>query len=149
MLVKVLLLQFTIVLSFELSSLKDFQSWSGCLSHHEAEGLITHFTNIEGGKKEVPHLISSQSIDLGMSKRDLFFDYKGIALTIDDCLAQNYIIMKEELDIIREKKNTCFALYDDGSKPWQINTISPTTDMPASLCPPLTSSGAPTLGFLV
>ena len=51
----------------------------------------------------------------------------------------------EEVDDIIEKKRGCYALYDDGSKPYYISTISANTGNPASLCPPLEASGAPTM----
>lgn len=51
----------------------------------------------------------------------------------------------EELQHIVDKQQGCYSLYDDGSKPWHISTISKSTGIPASLCPPLVASGAPTM----
>ena len=52
----------------------------------------------------------------------------------------------EEISEIAEKeKQSCFALYDDGSQPWKISTLSKKTGNPASLCAPLERTGAPTL----
>ena len=58
----------------------------------------------------------------------------------------------EELEMIADKKQGCYSIYDDGSKPWHVSTISKSSGIPASLCPPLQSSGAPTvcgIAFLV
>lgn len=51
----------------------------------------------------------------------------------------------DELKDIANKGQGCYSLYDDGSKPWHISTISKSTGIPASLCPPLVGAGAPTM----
>eukprot|EP01036_Dinobryon_divergens_P025441 gene25440-33991_t len=87
-------------------------------------------------------------MDLGFSERELYADETGVGLlkcSADSNLYElNYLVTWEEVESISRKKNACFALYDDGSKPWQISTISKTSGRPASLCPAAFSSTATT-----
>lgn len=39
----------------------------------------------------------------------------------------------------------CYSLYDEGSKPWHVSTLSKSSGIPASLCAPLGGGGAPTM----
>jgi hypothetical protein len=92
------------------------------------------------------------------SNRDLVLDSNGISVIpgtsrtfeIDDynhflCAGSddspNLVITWDELEFIVKKNKGCYALYDDGSKPWLISTMSIKTGFPLSLCPPLESSG--------
>lgn len=92
------------------------RDYAGCISHHEAKELLalrTQHMNTE----------ISYSIDLNRSKVGLHLSPEGI------CTQQsNLIATWDELQSIA-KKTTCFALYGDGSKPWQINVLSSNTGM--------------------
>lgn len=143
-----------------LSRLKEHQTWCGCISHHEATFLLSQFSKEgivedkrikgkegmegkEGKLKEIEGI--EGSIDLSLTTRKLFLDSIGVALTSQDCLEEKYVVTRDELEEVCRKRSACFALFDDGSKPWQISTISSSSNRPASLCPPLSSGGAPTL----
>lgn len=105
----------------------------GCISHHEANHLLSL-------QRSKPHPTSIEySITLGKSTKTIYLNDDGILID-----KTNLIATWDELKSIA-KKTTCFALYADGSKPWQISTISQNTDIPASLSPPLEATGAPTL----
>lgn len=116
----------------------EWLSWKGCISHHEAQHLLQlrtlHSTSL-------PKTMTS-SIDLGMSQSLLNLDTKGISIAEP---AGDLLATWEEIQEIAEKESGCYSLYDDGSQPCKINTISANTNIPASLCPPLMSSGAPTM----
>lgn len=104
-------------------------SWAGCVSHHEIKPIL---------KSEFPNVLIS-SIDLGFSQCEVVLNSDG--------LSQNGHLLATwgEMQKIATTENSCFALYNDGSKPWQISTLSKNTGYPASLCPPLDKSGPPTL----
>jgi predicted methyltransferase len=92
-------------------------------------------------RREITH-----SIDLGHSVRPLVLDTSeeaggGLLDTKGNLLAS----IEELTEIARNKRQGCFALFDDGSAPWKINTMSVNTDKPASLCPPLEGTGPPTM----
>lgn len=105
----------------------------GCISHHEADIICKQRGN---SLKTI-----SCSIDLGYNTRTVHLNDFGISIASDTpCIAT-----WEQLQRMVKKKKGCYALYDDGREPWKISTISPTTNYPASLCPQLQKSGAPTL----
>eukprot|EP01031_Cornospumella_fuschlensis_P035481 gene35481-43011_t len=76
-----------------------------------------------------------------MTSRLLNIGHKGVSLTCEEDLLATW----EEIEEISENENNCFALYDDGSQPWKIATMSTVSNYAASLCPPLDKPGAPTL----
>ena len=132
MIIIVFLLCFPVFLSSKISLTSYSRDWFGCMSYHEANQLLTlrhekMNTNIEF------------SLDLGQSFREISLRQEGIL--IDE---EKLIVTWDEVEMIGRKKS-CFSLYDDGSKPWQISTLSENTGIPASLSPPLDGSGAPTL----
>ncbi|RYY75835.1 hypothetical protein EON63_19160, partial [archaeon] len=81
------------------------------------------------------------SIDLSMTKRPLVLTPSGVALSCE----QDLLTTWDEVEEISESTNNCFALYDDGSQPWKVATMSTVSNYAASLCPPLDKPGAPTL----
>lgn len=107
----------------------------GCISHHEAKRCLEQ-KPFSLQKPNQKHL----SIDLGRTKQALIFDSSGL-----NTLEHNLIASWDELSDIAEKGVGCHALYDDGSKPWAVSAMSDKTGFPASLCPPLLKSGAPTM----
>lgn len=116
----------------------DWLKWKGCISHHEALQLL-HLKDMH--QTHLPQNVLA-SVDLGLSKQLIQIDREGISMGTPkgDLLAT-----WDELNDIAEKKSGCYSLYDDGSQPTKVNTISPNTNIPASLCPPLSESGAPTM----
>lgn len=117
----------------------DLPSSAGCISHHEARTILLARKNSIKGQI-IP--IFKSSIDMQKSFQPIYLLDEGIALSED---TDKLLITWEELSDIADKKVGCHALYDDGSEPWQIKTFSDTTNIAASLCPPLDSPGAPTL----
>jgi hypothetical protein len=115
------------------------RTWVGCISHHEAQTLINHFN-----RKAINAIAS---IDLGLSTRPVYFNDNGVSISVNNDPADLRLVASwDELQqIIKKKPSGCYALYDDGSKPFKISTISSKTNIPASLCPPLERSGAPTM----
>lgn len=130
-----------------------YANWVGCISHREATKLLIwrenaiskKISNIESNQVQGNNFKSVNiSLDLGFSERELYADESGVGLlkcSVSGNIHElNYFLTWEEVDSISRKKNACFALYDDGSKPWQISTISKTSGRPASLCPAASSS---------
>lgn len=118
----------------------EFQNWIGCISYHEVQPIITN--KINALKSHVP-IEFITSIDLGLSRTTVYLDSEGL------CSDSNQLLATwDELEHILNKKNGCYALFDDGSKPWHISTISKTTNIPASLCPPLAGSKLSIYNFL-
>jgi hypothetical protein len=111
--------------------------WIGCVSHHEATRLLKYKPTLSASIL-VNMMKVNGSIDLGYSSRELFIDNTGVGIDYhSDGGSVNHLITWDELENVVKKKNACFALFDDGSKPWQISTVSATSKRPASLCPPL------------
>lgn len=108
----------------------------GCISYHEAKELLDIKNTMTSA---FPARELDISLDLGRTKTVVHLTEEGVAID-----RNNLVMTWDEVKSIA-KKTTCFALYDDGSKPWQISTISPNTGIPASLTPPLDGPGAPTL----
>jgi predicted methyltransferase len=126
--------------SLKLKINKELLSWTGCISYHEAKDLLVlRPQNIETLATSPINMVSS--IDLGLSTQPILLTDEGLCTTDKDKLLATWA----ELEMIVEKKQGCYALYDDGSKPYYISTISKSSGIPASLCPPLQSSGAPTM----
>lgn len=125
---------------FDINTLECFRNWVGCISRKEASDLLRQedlCNQFNPGK-----ILSFQaSIDMGYSSIDLGANDGGVGLPLKDNneLKLNLIITWEELKEIIERKNACHALYDDGSKPWQIQTISKSSGKPACLYPSLSN----------
>lgn len=111
-----------------------FEPWVGVIGQHEAKVLI----DVQKDAEKAPvNLV--MSIDMGRTESQLEADVEGIRL--DGSLLATW----KEIKKISKKESRCYALYDDGSKPWHVTTMSATTGIPASLCPPLKEQGAPTI----
>lgn len=115
----------------------EFNNWIGCISYHEIKPILEHKNKVLTSHQSVEFITS---IDLGLSKTKIFLDSDGLHSEKKELL-----VTWDELESIYNKKNGCYAIYDDGSKPWHITTISKSSSIPASLCPPLSESGAPTM----
>jgi predicted methyltransferase len=118
--------------------------WTGVISHYEASELLLSKDKLGPAIEKQINLVDGLSIDLGKSRMGVYMDSTGISL---DSACETHLATWAEIGEIAVKKNACFSLYDDGSKPWQINTISKKTGSPASLCAPLSVTDAmrPTL----
>lgn len=119
------------------SFVAECSNWVGCISHHEAAAMLRFRSTDPLGQME-------GSIDLSMTTRPIYFLPEGVTVS-PLRLPETMLATWDELTAIAERKVGCHALYDDGSKPWQVKTISPNTNIPASLCPPLQRPGAPTM----
>ena len=133
------LLVLVLVLAAAASAYRPPAEWryAGVLDHHLATTLLPLRSAVpaeSGGK-----LTIRTSIDLGKSQASVGLDSEGISA------GANLLATWAEIETIAEERKGCWALYDDGSKPWRISAISKSTNIPASLCPPLSSSGAPTM----
>ena len=132
----VLFVYFPFLVSFKLSP--ESRSWIGCISHHEALDIISCYDkNFKG--KSIEYI---GSIDLNFSKIRLLLTEEGINTNEEN---PKLISTWDELKLICSKKSGCYSLYDDGSQPWKISSISKKTSIPASLMPPIEASGAPTM----
>lgn len=139
---KIVLAQSLQEAALDVNSIDNYRNWIGCISYREAKKILTwkqaaSDLDREGMSKDTVTL--ETSINLGYSSNLLVPDNEGIRI-FDDKIdnaerSTNCIVTWDELADISRKKNACFALYDDGSKPWQISTISKTSGRPASLCP--------------
>jgi predicted methyltransferase len=128
----------------------------GALDHHLAAEILGHlpegFTPSRKKKskkkvgeiRDIPKQIIEfqQSIDLGLSKSDVVLDTREGLL---DGTSGKMLATVEELMEIARKQGGCYAIFDDGSAPWKISTLSENTGKPASLCPPLEGTGNPTM----
>lgn len=131
----VCIISYIFALSICFSCIFSYQTdWIGCISHHEAKELL------KLGKKERNKTVM-ESINLGLSKQSIFLSDSGISLTP----TSRVILSWKQIEKIFKKQRGCYALYADGSEPEKINTFSEKTNLAASLCPPLSKSGAPTL----
>lgn len=135
-----LFLLFTLLCdSLKLKLNPDFLKWAGCISHHEAKIIISHKERVLTSQKSIQ---ISASIDLSKTKRDLTIDVEG--LNLDNKLLATW----DELENIAfDKKQGCYSLFDDGSKPYRISTLSTTTGTPCALLPPLKYGGAPSINL--
>lgn len=116
---------------------EDIFTWRGVISHHEAGIILDNKSKMVNAAYH-----TNLSIDLGYSTQDVVLTNEGIEVEDNTLLAT-----WEEISAIysNKKKNNCYSLYDDGSKPSVISTVSKKTGFPASLFPPINESGAPTL----
>ena len=130
----------------------------GAIDYHLAQGILNYlpseWSNVskkkskkkKGGKGSSPpiRVEIKHSIDLGLTKSNLIidtgldtgglFDHEG-----------NLLASIDEITEIARKKQGVHALFNDGSAPWKISTLSDNTDKPASLAPPLDETGKPTM----
>jgi predicted methyltransferase len=115
----------------------EFSTWVGCISHHEAKEILSFRT-----KTEITNdILVSASIDLNLSQKPIILTSEGLCVSSSETLLATW----DELKDIVNKGQGCYSLYDDGSKPWHVSTLSKSTGIPASLCPPLQGGGAPTM----
>lgn len=134
----VFLVSVQVIYMYEISS--DWSGWVGCISHHESDILLAYHR-----KSPSPTSVLA-SVDLGYKQRDIHLLPNGISLLPESKGGEEKLLATwSELQEISEKRVGCYALYDDGAKPWKVSTLSTTTNIPASLCPPIQASGAPTL----
>ena len=134
-----LLLLIALVRAFKINP--EFSTWVGCISHHEAKEILNFRTKVDITKD----LSISSSIDLNMSQKPIILTSEGLCITSAETLLATW----DELKDIADKGQGCYSLYDDGSKPWHVSTLSKSTGIPASLCPPLVGAGAPTMKLYV
>jgi predicted methyltransferase len=124
----------------------------GVISQYEARRLLDV---LEAGQvnrgavttsPKVNIIKALESIDLGKRKRELVLDpEQGVCIANSDG-SLNLLATWDEIEaVVSKKTNGCWALYDDGSKPWYISATSSKTNIPVSLVPPLETSGAPTM----
>lgn len=119
----------------------DFLKWSGCISHHEAKIIISHKDRVQSSSSSSSVQITT-SIDLSKTKQDVTINADGLSL--DNKLLATW----DELEnIANDKKQGCYSLFDDGSKPYRISTLSATTGTPCALLPPLKNGGAPSINL--
>jgi len=82
------------------------------------------------------------SIDMGRTETSLLLNSEGVHLASTRALLADWAAMKK----IAKKDSRCFALYDDGTAPYHVCTLSENTNIAASLCPPLKGGpDAPTM----
>lgn len=117
----------------------DFLSWVGCIDYHQAKEFLSLKDKAIHEDKEV-----LSSIDLSFSVQSIVLNSQGLCLPGNN-VEGGLLASWDEIDFIAKKEQGCFALYNDGSKPWHVSALSQTTGIPASLCPPLEESGAPTM----
>lgn len=117
----------------------EFFSWRGVISHHEAKQLLVH----KSATSLSPSRITS-SIDLGKSTSELLLNEEGVSVINND-KTNSLLATWDEITDIADRQRGCHAVFDDGSKPYYISTLSANTGNPASLCPPLEGPGAPTM----
>lgn len=110
-----------------------FEPWVGVVGQIEARQLLK-------ARESIPTSVSL-SIDMGRSETALALDEEGVRLQSTLALLATW----DEVKKVAKKESRCYALYDDGSAPWHVTTMSTTTGIPASLCPPLGDQGAPTI----
>ena len=97
----------------------------GILSNFEADylkSLKKSFANEDDGVRV------NITLDLGRSRSELFLSTQGLSTKP----AENAILTWDEIHAI-SKKEGVYAVYNDGSKPWRVSTMSPTSNIPASL----------------
>jgi predicted methyltransferase len=119
-----------------LSYSTGFEPWAGVIGKIEALDLLGVMTL---AKTEA--IGRDMSIDMGRSMTSVIADEEGVRLAASRALLATW----DELKKISKKESRCYALYDDGSAPWHVTTMSATTNIPASLCPPLHEQGSPTI----
>jgi predicted methyltransferase len=128
------------VSKFQFPGRLDFRAgydWVGVISSFEG----TDFARLRKDA-EISPITLEASIDLGKSMSTVLLDEEGLHLGDQSgAVLCNW----DEIAKICKKKNSCWALYEDGSAPWSISAMSSTTGNPASLCAPLDAGGAPTI----
>ena len=145
---------FTLCSGLKLTKVNpEFLSWSGCISYHEARDIINMKPKNVEELSKAP-ISAELSLDLNLSKTNVKLTHEGLCTSSSSSSNNNdnsedtLLATWEELEMIADKKQGCYSIYNDGSKPWHVSTISKSSGIPASLCPPLQSSGAPTVGGL-
>jgi len=117
----------------------EYLKWQGCISHHEAKIFLLHKEKVMINQKSIQ---LTASIDLSKTKQEIIINTDG--LNLNDKLLATW----DELeDIANDKKRGCYSLFDDGSKPYRISTLSKTSGTPCALLPPLKTGGAPSINL--
>jgi len=143
----------------------EWRTWRGCIDSHTAKFMMQYK---ESAMQQPQTIINS--INLGISNEPLKLTDAGLVLP--DSKKESLLATWEEIEMISNKKQGCYALFDDDSKPWHISALSGNTGrylfvqycyiyitdandddddddddlgIPASLCAPLESTGAPTM----
>jgi len=111
-------------------------SWVGVIGQWEARQLLDQAKGLDGDK------MVEMSIDMGRTKSSLLLNSEGVHVASSRSLLATW----DEIKKIGKKDSRCYALYDDGTAPWHVATLSENTGIPASLCPPFKDEqGAPTI----
>ncbi|CAM9520244.1 unnamed protein product [Discosporangium mesarthrocarpum] len=90
------------------------------------------------------------SLDMGMTRREIFSLPDGVGLQLEGEDRPVRIITWDELEFIVKRAGKgqygCWELYGDGeTAPWKVSALSKTTNRPAMLCAPLRGQGPPTM----
>lgn len=133
MLVMFLLSSMSGIAPFQIPS--EWGGWVGCIDQHIARSLLPLQKSTA---QQASKVIVKTTIDLGKSTSDVELCPEGVSL------AGNLILNWDEVSAIADKES-CWAIYDDGSKPYKVSVMSKNTNIPASLCAPLAGTGAPTM----
>lgn len=102
--------------------LEEWQTWRGCIDSHTAKYMIQYK---EPALQEPQNIISS--INLGITNEPLKLTESGLILPNKDTSKEALLATWEEIEMISNKKQGCYALYDDDSKPWHISSLSGNT----------------------
>eukprot|EP01041_Mallomonas_annulata_P002928 gene2928-5753_t len=113
--------------------------WSGCISHHEVKDILKLKTITSDNPIPI-----DVSLDLGITKSKVLLTREGLS-DLKGNVMTTWSELGEIMDKAEKGQPGCYSLYDDGCKPWRISVVSPTTGIPAYLCPQLEKSGAPTM----
>jgi len=127
-------------LAFEFHVDPEWTAWKGCISHHEAKVLMQAKQQYLVDPAASTVAIKA-SIDLSKSIEELIINSEGVHNKNNELL----ITWQELDDICTEKRKGCYSIYDDGTKPFLISTLSKSTGIPASLVAPIEKPGAPTM----
>ena len=121
---------------------EEWLNWVGCIDYHIASNILEKRPQIDSNN-ERNRVLATGSIDLGRSTEEISLTSEGLCRMNEgqDVLLATW----DELEMIAKKRNGCYSLFDDGSKPYHITALGKTTGIPASLMPPLEDTGAPTM----
>lgn len=104
--------------------LDEWRSWRGCIDSHTAKYLTQYKESVNQESQVI-----TASINLGITSEPLKLTENGLVLPHTDSTKESLLATWEEIEMIGNKKQGCYALYDDDSKPWHISTLSGNTGM--------------------
>jgi predicted methyltransferase len=115
----------------------------GVIGHFEAAALLELRHQPVGTQ-------SMKSLDLGRTECSVFVTEEGIGLNPPSTTTPSHIVDWSSLERIVQKaakkgQFSCYELYDDADEPEKINTISKSSNRPASLCASMLAPGPPTM----